>query len=248
MGKKKTGRQTKRLKLQSEREKAKRTGRLMGYTLAVIVAAFVLLIVINAVSGPQAGKPVDEAVFQYEKQPALGSPDAPVKIVEFADFKCPACKYFDQNILPQLKQEFIDNGTVQLFFVNYPVISPDADSRTAAMAGEAVYHQNPEAFWKFYEAVFDQQGDENTHWATSDALAAIAKQANLQIDVDKLKKEIDDNTFAKDVKDDEAIVRKLGVTGTPTLFINGRAVPEKETFNYNAVKAMILKAQGETRQ
>jgi protein-disulfide isomerase len=246
MGKTNEGKKVYKQQRQMEIERKKHTQRLMGWSLAVILVACVVLIVMYALSGSQAGKTIDAREFQYEKQPALGKKDAPVKIVEFADFKCPACKQFDQTILPQLKKDFVDNGTVQLYFINYPIISPEADSRTAAMAGEAVYRQNPEEFWKFYESVYAQQGDERTNWATSDYLVQIAKQSNLKVDYEKLKKDIDDNTFAQDVKDDEAIVRKLGVNSTPTIYINGKVISDSNTFNYNALKEAILKAKGET--
>lgn len=231
---------------QMEIERKKKMQRLMGWSLAVVFVACVVLIVIHTVSDSKIGKTVDEKVFQYEKQPVLGKMDAPLKIVQFADFKCPACQQFDQTILPQLKKDFVDDGTVQFYFINYPIISPEADSRTAAMAGEAVYRQNPEEFLKFYESVYAQQGDESTNWATSDFLVQIAKQSNLKVDYAKLKKDIDDNTFAQDVKDDEAIVRKLGINSTPTIYINGNQVSDNDMFNYDAIKEVILEAKVES--
>ncbi|GIM45135.1 putative disulfide bond formation protein D [Collibacillus ludicampi] len=233
---------------QMELETTRKTQRLIEWTLAVIFVVSVALIIMHAISRPQDDQTVDVKEFQYDKHPSIGSKDAPVKIVEFADFKCPACKEFDQTILPQLKKDFIDNGTVQFYYINDPIISPNADSRTAAMAGEAVYRQNPEEFWKFYEAVFAHQGDEHTNWATSDFLVQIAKQSNLKVDYDKLKKDIDNNTFAQDVKNDEDIAEKLGVNSTPTIYINGKEVSDNDTFTYSAIKEAILKAKGETGQ
>jgi protein-disulfide isomerase len=246
MEKTNTARIIKKQRRQMETAQTRKTQRLMVWTLAILFIGIVSLIIMNVISGPQGGKTVDVKEFQYDKHPSMGSKDAPVKVVEFADFKCPACKEFDQTILSQLKKDFVDNGTVQLYFINYPIISPNADSRTAAMAGEAVYHQNPEEFWKFYEAVYAHQGDERTNWATSDVLVQIAKQSNLKVDYAKLKKDIDDNTFAQDVKDDEAIADKLGVNSTPTIFINGKEISDNDTFNYSAIKEAILKSKGET--
>lgn len=241
--------QNKRIQKQLRQEKARRRNKvqqLMVWTLGVILLGVVVLVFVNAMSGPKAGATVEAQEFQYEKQPALGSADAPVKIVEFADFKCPACKQFDQTILPQLQKEYVDKGVVQLHFINFPIISPNADSRTAAIAGEAVYSQKPDAFWKFYEAVYAQQGDERLNWATSDKLVQIAKDANLQLDYDKLKADIDDKKFAQNVRDDEAIANKIGIHSTPTVYINGQPVAEKDTFDYAAIKNLIEKSKGET--
>jgi protein-disulfide isomerase len=234
---------------QIESEKTKKTQRLMmGGTLAVVFALGVAAIFLHAHSRPPKDQVVDDQIFQYEKQPAMGANDAPVKIVEFADFKCPACQEFNQTILPQLKRDFIDQGTVQFYFINDPIISPDADSRTAAMAGEAVYRLDPQEFWKFYDAVYAHQGDERTRWATSDYLVQIAKESHLHLDFNKLKKDIDDNAFAQAVKDDEAIADQLGVNSTPTIFINGKEVSETDTFDYEAIRNAILKAKGEAGQ
>ncbi|MBP1934248.1 DsbA family protein [Ammoniphilus resinae] len=241
MGKKNDKTQTKKQKRQIKEAQAKKSQRLMGWTFLVVLIVFIGFIVAGALSGPKEARVVNATEFQYAEQPSLGSDDAPIKLVEFADFKCPACKYFGENIMPQLQKDFIDTGKVQLFFTNYLVISPDADSKTAAMAGEAIYQQKPEEFWKFYEAVFAAQGDEKTNWATSDRLVQIAKDANVAVDLDKLKKAIDEQTFASKVDTDETIAGKSGVRSTPTLFMNGKEVSNDATFDYNLLKEEILK-------
>lgn len=236
MGKKKT-------KKQVEAEKAKKSQRLMGWTLGLILVLCVGVILFNAFSDPKTKSALDETVFQYDQQPMLGSKDAPVRIVEFADFKCPSCRLFDQDILPMIKTDFIDTGIAQFYFINYPIVSPNGDSTTAAIAGEAVYHQNPEAFWPFYDAVFANQQDEKQTWATLDNLVQIAREANLSINFDLLQKDIEDSNFAEQVKGDVAIGNRAGVRGTPTVFINGKELPVQDTFNYEAFKAAILEAQ-----
>jgi protein-disulfide isomerase len=246
MGKSTEAKKIKKQQRHVEIEKRRKTQKLMGWTLAFVLLACIGFIVSKAAFGTGEDKPVDTKAFQYEKQPAMGSKDAPVKIVEFFDFKCPSCKEFDATILPQLKKDFIDQGIVEFYSINYPIISPGADSTTAAIAGEAIYRQNPEEFWKFYEAVYKQQGDERTKWATSDALVEIAKQANLKVDLAQLKKDIDNKTYAEDVKEDEAIGNKFGVTGDPTIFINGTEVSENDTFNYESIKKAISSAKGDT--
>lgn len=209
----------------------------MGWTIVAIL--IVSIVIITIFSSTKSENLVDNKQLKFEKQPALGSKDAPIKIVVFADFKCPFCKEFDQKILPELKKDFIDNKIVQYYFINYPIISQD--SRTAAMASEAVYNQNREEFWKYYHAIFTYQRDERINWATSDYLVQIAKQSNIQVDYDKLKKDINNKIFAQAVKDDEAIGRKLGINSTPTIYINDKEVSSNDIFNYSALKALIIK-------
>jgi protein-disulfide isomerase len=225
-------------------EKTKKT-KLMILTILTLLAVLIIGINIFNRSHKETVKIVDTNVFQFEKQPFLGSKNAPVKIVEFADFKCPACKKFDQSILPQLQKDFIDKGTAQLFFINYPIISPLTDSKTAAMAGEAIYAQNPEEFWKFYKIVYDNQGDEQTVWASSNFLVNLAKKSNLKVDYEKLKTEIDQNKYTNNLNEDLEIVDRLGINSTPTIFINGKEIPKSETFDYSKLKEEILNSKGE---
>lgn len=56
--------------------------------------------------------------LKYEKQPHLGSPDAKVKVIEFADFKCPACKMWTEKYLDTFIKDYVDTGKVELFFMN----------------------------------------------------------------------------------------------------------------------------------
>lgn len=219
--------------------------QLVLWTLACILVIVVVFVTLPAIFKPDASEIVEEAAFKYNEQPALGKENAPVKIVEFADFKCPACKHFSEVILPHIQKDFIDSGIVQLYFINYPIVSPEGDSTTAAIAGEAIYQQNPQEFWKFYKAVYAQQGNEQTDWATSDFLVRIAENAKLDVDYPALKKAIDERAFAQDVKSDQEIVQKVGVHSTPTLYINGKKLPEEDTFNYETIKAEILKSKGE---
>lgn len=225
-----------------DRNKNAKQTQLMTWTLVVILVACIGAILYNAISGPspKTEQAVSEEIFQYDQQPMLGSKDAPIRMVEFADFKCPSCRDFDQQILPLLKKDFIDQGLVQFYFINYPIITPNGDSRTAAIAGEAVHNQNPEEFWKFYETLFTNQQDEKLNWATPDFLVQSAKDTDLKIDFDKMRKDIDQKAFEENVKADMAIGNQVGVDGTPTVFINGKQIAIQDAFNYEALKKIIL--------
>lgn len=237
-------------RLEEKKKKEQRMQRLMLWTVGILGLAFIVFFFINAAPDSpdeQADAPVvDQTVFKLDEQPALGSKDAPVTIVEMADFKCPACQNFDKNIIPKLKADFIDTGKAQLHFVNYPIISPNADSRTAALAGEAVFKQNPDAFWDFYEAVYANQQDERKQWATADTLVGIAKDANLDLDFDKLKQDIEDETYEDNVDSDISIVRQVHANQTPTLFVNGKMLTGNAVFDYGILSQEIRDALGDT--
>jgi len=85
--------------------------------------------------------------------PVLGDAKATVTIVEYGDFECPVCRNLHdamRGILPNYPQ-------VKLIFKDFPLDTIHPWARTAALAGRCVYQQNPQTFWKYFDAVYDQQ-------------------------------------------------------------------------------------------
>lgn len=179
---------------------------------AIVVVAAVVLIVTRS-----SGR--DPVTFDYASLPRLGNVHAPVKVVEFADFKCPACKYFHDNVFPQMQRTYIDTGEVRFYFMNFPFIGPD--STTAALAGMAIFHQNASSFWDYYSAMYDNQGDERTEWATPTFILRLATHYVSGINYTLLGQEIAQQKYASEVKAQYSRGETLGVNSTPTLFING---------------------------
>ncbi|WP_339323367.1 thioredoxin domain-containing protein [Paenibacillus sp. FSL W8-0194] len=223
-------------KAQREQQE-KRMKRVMWITGACIVVLVVLLLAIRPSS--QKGD------FDYSSLPVLGNPDAPVKIVEMGDYKCPSCRYFTEEISPELKKDFIDTGKAALYFSNYLIISPKGDSNTAALAAQSVFHQNKDEFWKYYEAIYRNQGDEATEWATPDFLVNLARTENIKVDYDQLRKDIDEKTYQEEIDSQNALARKLNVMSTPTVFVNGEKATEEASMNYPVLKPFIEKKLAE---
>lgn len=161
--------------------------------------------------------------LKYEKQPHLGDPNAKVKVVEFADFKCPACKKWEETYMDQLQQEYIDTGKIELFFVNYAFI--DRDSIMAASAGEAIAAQSNEKFWEFKRKLYEHQGDETKIWATPSFLLDFVKKNIEGIDYDRFAKDLKENTYMLPVKEDFKTGGYYGVNGTPQFMVNGELLP-----------------------
>lgn len=218
-----------------EEQKQKKQMQRLIWITGIIIAAVVALVWIGS-TRDQTAKPATIAV---DNMAVLGDKNAPVKIVEYGDFKCPSCQFFSQQIMPQLKKEYIDTGKVAVYFSNFPFIGED--SFTAAYAGQAVYHQNNDAFWTFYDTVYKNQQDEKKVWATTDTLVKLAQDAKLNINFDQLKKDIDGKTYKSEVDKQYSTGNGLGVNSTPTLFVNG--VKFTEFSNYNALKQSIEQAQ-----
>ncbi|QHW35371.1 thioredoxin domain-containing protein [Paenibacillus rhizovicinus] len=205
--------------------------KLIWGTSIVVVLGIIAAIIFTPKSDPTD--------FDYASLPVLGQTDAPVKIVEFGDFKCPACQYFSQQVKPQLEKEYIDTGKAAMYFMDFLIIGPD--SETAALAAHSVFHQNNDAFWKYYDALYKNQPDEKLNWATPDYLLQLAKDNKIDVDYDKMKTDIEDKTYIKEVDKGSSTARKANVQSTPTLFINGKEY-KGDFSNYGQLKEAIDKA------
>jgi len=164
----------------------------------------------------------DAKGLKYEKQPHLGSATAKVKVIEYADFKCPSCKNWKQTYFDRFQKDYIDTGKVELFFTNFAFI--DRDSIMAASAGEAVAAQNNDKFWEFMSKLYDHQGDETTIWATPEFLLDFVKNNISGIDYERFAKDLKEHTYMLPVKEDFKTAGNYGVNGTPQFMVNGKLV------------------------
>ena len=147
--------------------------------------------------------------------PSKGPADAKVVLVEYADYECPSCRQLD-GILRALMQT---QPQVRLIYKDLPLIQIHPWAMTAATAGRCAYRQDPTAFWKFHDLLFDNQAiisPENAYQKMQD----FATQSGL--DANALKTCMGDPQTAEDVKKSMSEGELLHVNNTPTIFVNGR--------------------------
>jgi protein-disulfide isomerase len=169
--------------------------------------------------------PKKEAAIDYEAQPYLGKESAPVQIVEFGDYKCPVCKDFNESFFPLIEKEFIETGKVKFYFMNYSFIN--VDSIRAAQFAEAVYQElGNDTFWKFHERLYSKQPEdakyEQMDIFTKSFLKDTLKEVASDEETEKVVRAFKENQSKDAWEKDMSYVKKLGITGTPTLFINGK--------------------------
>lgn len=151
-------------------------------------------------------------------RPSLGPSNAPVKIIEFADFQCPFCARVEPTV-QQLLRTYGDK--VQFTYVNFPLaVHPYAFQ--AAQAAECAEQQGK--FWPYHNELFANQSklDIKDLKALADKVGLKAKEFDTCLDQGKSK-----DAVAHDV----SAGQKLGVTGTPSFFINGRLLVGDQPFN-----------------
>jgi protein-disulfide isomerase len=220
--------------------KKKKKTQMSTITMVTVLVVFIglgVFAIINSFAGKD--NPGEETArvlpVEYDGQPAIGDDNAPVKLMEFGDYKCPVCKVFHDTVYPKLKKEYIDTGKVQMYFTNYQFIGED--SITAGMAGEAVYQQDPAAYWKFYDAIYNHQKDESVKWATPDFLEQLIEQNIPEVDAKKVREDLDNKTYLNEVTADNNKAKKLNIESVPAVFVNGKKV--ENALDYEALKKMI---------
>ena len=150
--------------------------------------------------------------------PSKGAPNAPVLIVEFADFECPACAD-KRTLLDKLVEE--SAGKVRLVFKNFP-LSMHPNAEKAARAGWAAHKQGK--FWQLHPLLFDNQAD-----LSQPSVEKLAQKAG--IDLVRFRQDRDSEAAADAVLRDRKQGEGLNIQSTPSLFINGRPFPASTEFD-----------------
>lgn len=145
----------------------------------------------------------------------LGSPAAPVRLVEYADPQCPYCAVYARDVLPTLIRDYVRPGKVQLVFRGLWFLGPDSGTalRTAVAAGA----QN--RFWNVLELLYRNQGPENA-WVTDELLRAIVAGAGA--DTARVFAARDGAPVAATIDAWAARAQADGVNGVPTFFFGRR--------------------------
>ncbi|MFB6190238.1 MAG: thioredoxin domain-containing protein [Candidatus Nanohaloarchaea archaeon] len=115
-----------------------------------------------------AGGNISVANVSTVNEPYIGSKSAPVTMVYWFDYQCPFCGRFEKQTLPRLKENYVKQGELRIVFKDFPFLGKD--SRTAALASGAVWNKYPEKWPEWHATVFDNQGRENSGWASREKL------------------------------------------------------------------------------
>lgn len=150
--------------------------------------------------------------------PVKGDPDAKLAIVEFSDFQCPFCGRVKPT-LEQIEKQYGDQ--VRIVFKHLPLsIHPKAPAAHAA--AEAAHRQGK--FWEMHDLIFENQREMSEE-------KYLEYAAQIGLDMEEFKADLASEQVKKKVEADMAEASKLGVTGTPAFFVNGRFVSGAQPFS-----------------
>lgn len=166
-----------------------------------------------------AGNAVESRALQpRENDRVLGNSVAPVTVVEYGDFQCPFCGRLHANINEPLREQYIKTGKVKFIWRDFAFLG--AESQWASQAAHCAGDQ--EKFWEYHDYLFEHQNGENRGAFSIANLKTFADALGIErVAFDRC---LDDEIYAELVKKNTQEGRSVGVSGTPTVFINGRSV------------------------
>lgn len=192
--------------------------------LIVLAGAALLYRETRKGGGEAASVPVpvvmDPAALQRLPGMSIGRADAPITILEFADFQCPGCGQWAMFMEPVIKERLVNTGRARYVFYDFP-LSIHKHAFLASRAGRCANEQGK--FWEMHGALFSKQ----SKWSFADDAVPLFVEYAGEAGVDEGKFEhcLRSDKYAQEVSQSTKLGESLGVGGTPTVFVNGQRLP-----------------------
>lgn len=161
----------------------------------------------------QAGDAIKRYEVSVDDDPASGPESAPITIVEFSDYQCPFCIKWHDEVFARLMKDY--EGKIRFVYRDFPLESIHPEALPAAEAANCAGEQG--YYWQYHEALFGQKNGLGSK-------AYMAYATELGLDVDKFTACMNSENVADEIKADIEYASSIGVSSTPTFFVNGMAV------------------------
>lgn len=197
-----------------------------------------------ATAPPKTMAPIANAAELMTKAKGVmrGQNTAPVKILIFADYMCPACGFYSTTIEPNVKRDYIDAGKAVEIYYDFPLGGSHIHSFLAARAARCAEDQGK--FWEYHDNLFARQKD----WSydRTPPTAAFKKYAtDIALDGKKFDGCLDSDLHSDLVQYNHQLGEQAGVGSTPTIFINGKA--SRDPLKWDVLKQELDAAVGAGR-
>ncbi len=179
-----------------------------------------------------------EALVEMATGVERGDPNAPITILEFGDFQCPACQQFASLVKPQIDLAYVDEGIARFVFHDYP---GHAHSFLAARGARCALDQGEQYYWPYHDQLFAHQST----WGVSQSPPMNAFEdyaATVGLDVEDFADCLDSDRHADVVSANMRLGLELGVDRTPTIFVSkggGRSIRVSRWSEFEAYQSVI---------
>jgi len=180
---------------------------------------------IKQTGGPAAGVKVNVSA---DDDAVSGNEKAKVTIIEFSDFQCPFCRVFWSEAYQQIKKEYIDTGKIKFVYRDYPLSFHPA-AQVSAEASECAREQGK--FWEMHDKIFSEQAKQGSGTITYGVPELKKWASQIGLNLDNFNQCLNSGKYKSEVENDFADGSSYGVSGTPTLYINGSPVIGAQPFS-----------------
>lgn len=225
-----------------ETEAAGGPGRTFYLVLGGVAVAGAAFLFFAGGDGPEPIGPLSQAELEVEADSgayaaAVGPEDAPVTLVEFADYQCSHCARFASLPGPALKRDYVQSGQVRMLLYDFP-LSRQTNAIPAALAARCAGEQD--AYWEMHRLLFSNQADWARDQSPEDKFADYADRVGL--DRGQFDQCYSEREYIEEIMASRAYGTTLGVSGTPAIYVNGE---KTEGYSYEAVQ-QVIESQLET--
>lgn len=207
-----------------QQQKQRKIIRLFGILATLIVVAVFVFLPKNKTTAPVPEISLDKSLGEIGLDKSFGDENAPVVVVEYGDFQCPACQQFFQATVVQLKTEYVQTGKVRFVFRQFAFLGDE--SQWAAESSECANEQG--RFWDYYDKLYQEQNGENVGIFSKDNLKQFA--VDLELDTTGFNQCLDSGRYTETVKQETLEGQQAGVRGTPSVFVNGQYIENGGSF------------------
>ncbi|GAA0251820.1 DsbA family protein [Haladaptatus pallidirubidus] len=187
------------------------------------------------------GVPSDPSGFTYAR---MGSEDAPVTATVYGGWKCPHTQRFVLGFLGDIVTDYVEPGDVTLEFRAVAYRNGEGfhgpDEPRAARAGLAVWNNDPDSYWTFFEYMFQNRSGVDG-WATTETLVRIAAEAGVE-NLDTIESEIADGKYQQEIEKTMEKVPEIPIPAVPRVVVDGE--PTAPTARPNRTIAQLDAALG----
>lgn len=209
----------------------------IGVVGGIIVATLALLFGLAKLgSNANTGEPKDLAKAVTLDEHIRGPVNAPVTLVEYSDFQCPACRSFEPTV-KRLQTDF--DKELRVVYRNYPLTGLHKNAQVAAYAAEAASIQGK--FWEYHDMLFNTQEKWEEESNPESIFVDYAK--SLGLNVEQFQRDMKSDVVKAKVSSDAKSGDDSNISATPTFFLNGKyfKIPDTyEGFNAAIVEQLIL--------
>ena len=182
----------------------------------------------------------DSALVRMAQPMERGDPEAPVTIIEFADYQCPACQQFATNYAPLVKLNYIDAGKAKLAFYDFPLTQIHPNAFIAARAARCAGDQD--AYWQYHDALFNPAKHRNWTGQANPVGRFIDYAEELGLDEGEFESCIKSDRHADVVTANMQLAQRLNVGGTPTIMVarEGRRMAQRlPSFDFATIQEAV---------